>query len=136
MLDLVYITKPGAYRAEPLPRLGYSNHISELLIPAYKLLIRRSRPATKRGRPGQKEPSLPTRTVLNAVTGTFLGRQQLPMAPLTWMSTWHQLLALSASALMTSLSSRPSPHTQTKAVDDCRGTCTAESQRHSLQSRR
>ncbi|KAK3544427.1 hypothetical protein QTP86_011168 [Hemibagrus guttatus] len=46
-LDLVYTNIPGAYRAEPRPHLGYSDHISVMLIPAYRPLIRRSKPVLK-----------------------------------------------------------------------------------------
>ncbi|KAK2878201.1 hypothetical protein Q8A73_012383 [Channa argus] len=46
-LDLVYTNIPGAYRAEPRPHLGYSDHISVMLIPAYRPLVRRSKPFLK-----------------------------------------------------------------------------------------
>ncbi|KAK3519702.1 hypothetical protein QTP70_001713 [Hemibagrus guttatus] len=42
-LDLVYRNIPGMYRAEPCPQLGYSDHISVMLIPAYRPLIRCSK---------------------------------------------------------------------------------------------
>ena len=44
MLHLVYTTIPCAYWAEPRHHLGYSDHISFKLIPAYRPLVRRSRP--------------------------------------------------------------------------------------------
>ena len=47
MLHLAYTTIPGAYLAEPCPHLGYSDHISIKLIPAYRPLVRRSRLANK-----------------------------------------------------------------------------------------
>ena len=47
MLDLVYTTIPGAYQAEPHPNFVYSDHISVKLIPAYRPLVRHSRPANK-----------------------------------------------------------------------------------------
>ncbi|KAK3533297.1 hypothetical protein QTP70_015171 [Hemibagrus guttatus] len=47
MLDLVYINIPGAYRAEPRLHLGYSDHISVMLIPAYRPLVNRSKPVLK-----------------------------------------------------------------------------------------
>uniref|UniRef100_A0A1A8GH13 Reverse transcriptase domain-containing protein n=1 Tax=Nothobranchius korthausae TaxID=1143690 RepID=A0A1A8GH13_9TELE len=47
MLDLVYTNIPGAYRAEPRPHLGYSDHISVMLIPAYRPLVKRSKPVLK-----------------------------------------------------------------------------------------
>lgn len=46
-LDLVYTNIRGAYRAEPRPHLGYSDHISVMLIPAYRPLVRRSKPVLK-----------------------------------------------------------------------------------------
>ncbi|KAK3512077.1 hypothetical protein QTP70_030370, partial [Hemibagrus guttatus] len=46
-LDLVYTNIPGAYRAEPRPHLGYSDHISVMLIPAYRPLVRCSKPVLK-----------------------------------------------------------------------------------------
>ncbi|KAK3530008.1 hypothetical protein QTP86_009388 [Hemibagrus guttatus] len=42
-LDLVYTNIPGVYRAEPCPHLGYSDHVSFMLIPAYRPLIRCSK---------------------------------------------------------------------------------------------
>ncbi|KAI4878303.1 hypothetical protein NFI96_003285 [Prochilodus magdalenae] len=49
-LDLVYTNIPSAYRAEPRPHLGYSDHISVMLIPAYRPLLRRSKPVLKQVR--------------------------------------------------------------------------------------
>ncbi|KAK3528893.1 hypothetical protein QTP70_012063 [Hemibagrus guttatus] len=46
-LDLVYTNIPGMYRAEPRPHLGYSDHISVMLISAYRPLIRCSKPILK-----------------------------------------------------------------------------------------
>ncbi|GAA6075769.1 piezo-type mechanosensitive ion channel component 1-like, partial [Tachysurus ichikawai] len=46
-LDLVYTNIPSAYRAEPRPHLGYSDHITVMLIPAYRPLVRRSKPVLK-----------------------------------------------------------------------------------------
>ncbi|KAK2919151.1 hypothetical protein Q8A73_003522 [Channa argus] len=46
-LDLVYTNIRGAYRAEPHPHLGYSDHISVMLIPAYRPLVRCSKPVLK-----------------------------------------------------------------------------------------
>ncbi|KAK3548250.1 hypothetical protein QTP70_005817 [Hemibagrus guttatus] len=42
-LDLVYTNIPGTYRAEPSPHLGYSDHISVMLILAYRPLVRSSK---------------------------------------------------------------------------------------------
>ncbi|KAK3550790.1 hypothetical protein QTP70_005470 [Hemibagrus guttatus] len=42
-LDLDYTNIPSAYCAEPRPHLSYSDHISVMLIPAYRQLIRRSK---------------------------------------------------------------------------------------------
>ncbi|KAK3547969.1 hypothetical protein QTP70_001637 [Hemibagrus guttatus] len=46
-LDLVYTNIPRTYHVEPRPHLGYSDHISVMLIPAYTPLIRHSKPVLK-----------------------------------------------------------------------------------------
>ncbi|KAL0159079.1 hypothetical protein M9458_047155, partial [Cirrhinus mrigala] len=46
-LDFVYTTNKNAYRAEPHPDLGYSDHISVMLIPAYRLLLKLTKPVQK-----------------------------------------------------------------------------------------
>ncbi|KAK3570548.1 hypothetical protein QTP86_022084 [Hemibagrus guttatus] len=79
VLDLVYTNIPGVYCAEPAPHLGYSDHISVLLVPAYRPLVRHSKPVRNWLKPCQKEPSLHFRTVLSALTGTCSGRLQ-PMS--------------------------------------------------------
>ncbi len=38
-LDFVYTTEKNAYKAVPPPHLGYSDHISVMLIPAYRPLL-------------------------------------------------------------------------------------------------
>ncbi|KAK3510441.1 hypothetical protein QTP70_006851 [Hemibagrus guttatus] len=43
MMDLVYTNIPGAYCTEPCPHLGYSDHISVMLIPAYRPLVRHTK---------------------------------------------------------------------------------------------
>ncbi|KAI4893321.1 hypothetical protein NFI96_028477 [Prochilodus magdalenae] len=52
-LDLVYTNIPSTYRAEPRPYLEYSDHISVMLIPAYRPLVRRSKPVLKQLRTWQ-----------------------------------------------------------------------------------
>ncbi len=46
-LDLVYTTEKKAYKAAPRPNLGYSDHISVMLIPAYKPLLKLAKPVQK-----------------------------------------------------------------------------------------
>ncbi|KAI2646667.1 hypothetical protein H4Q32_027929 [Labeo rohita] len=46
-LDLVYTTVKNAYKAEPRPHLGYSDHISVMLIPAYRPLLKLTKPVQK-----------------------------------------------------------------------------------------
>ncbi|KAK3525573.1 hypothetical protein QTP70_000457 [Hemibagrus guttatus] len=48
-----YTNIPGAYRAESRPHLGYSDHISVILIPACRPLIRRSKTVLKQVRTWQ-----------------------------------------------------------------------------------
>lgn len=45
--DLVDTTVKNAYRAEPRPHLGYSDHISVMLIPAYRPLFKCAKPDQK-----------------------------------------------------------------------------------------
>ncbi|KAK1796835.1 hypothetical protein P4O66_000923 [Electrophorus voltai] len=42
-LDLVYTNISGAYRAVPRPHLGYSDHMSVMLITPYRPIVRRSK---------------------------------------------------------------------------------------------
>ncbi|KAI4898267.1 hypothetical protein NFI96_029825 [Prochilodus magdalenae] len=51
-LDLVYTNIPSVYLPEPRPHLGYSDHISVMLIPAYRPLVRRLKPVLKQVRTG------------------------------------------------------------------------------------
>ncbi|XP_062394808.1 ribonuclease inhibitor-like isoform X2 [Sardina pilchardus] len=46
-LDCVYTNIHGAYRAFPRPQLGLSDHVSLLLAPTYRPLLRRTRPTKK-----------------------------------------------------------------------------------------
>ncbi len=46
-LDFVYTTEKNAYKAEPRPYLGYSDHISVMLIPAYRPLLKLAKPVQK-----------------------------------------------------------------------------------------
>ncbi len=46
-LDFVYTTVKHAYKAEPRPHLGYSDHISVMLIPVYRPLLKLARPVQK-----------------------------------------------------------------------------------------
>lgn len=89
-LDLVYTNIPGAYRAEPRPHLCYSDHITIMLIPAYRPLVRRSKPVLKQVKHGQQQPPLLFRTVLNALIGICSGRLQPTATTSTWRNTQHQ----------------------------------------------
>ncbi len=46
-LDFVYTTVKNAYKAVPRPHLGYSDHISVMLIPAYRPLLKLAKPVQK-----------------------------------------------------------------------------------------
>ncbi len=46
-LDFVYTTGKNAYKAEPRPHLVYSDHISVMLIPAYRPLLKLAKPVQK-----------------------------------------------------------------------------------------
>ncbi len=47
MLDFVYTTVKNAYKAALRPHLGYSDHISVMLIPAYRPLLKLAKPVQK-----------------------------------------------------------------------------------------
>ncbi|XP_049589638.1 uncharacterized protein [Syngnathus scovelli] len=49
-LDLVYSAQKGAFKATPLPHLGLSDHLTVLLLPAYRQLVKASRPVRRRVR--------------------------------------------------------------------------------------
>ncbi|KAL0153373.1 hypothetical protein M9458_051292 [Cirrhinus mrigala] len=46
-LDFVYTTQRGAYKAFPLPHLGASDHITVMLMPAYRPLVKVTKPVRK-----------------------------------------------------------------------------------------
>ncbi|GAA6231470.1 uncharacterized protein LOC109141784 [Lates japonicus] len=46
-LDRVYTNKKDAYRAVPRPHLGFSDHISIMLVPAYRPLLRHHTPTQR-----------------------------------------------------------------------------------------
>ncbi len=46
-LDFVYTTQRGAYKALPLPHLGTSDHITVMLIPAYRPIVKVTKPVHK-----------------------------------------------------------------------------------------
>ncbi len=46
-LDFVYTTVKYAFKAEPRPHLGYSDHISVMLTPAYRPLLKLAKPVQK-----------------------------------------------------------------------------------------
>ncbi len=46
-LDFVYATVKHVYKAEPRPHLGYSDHISVMLIPPYRPLLKLAKPVQK-----------------------------------------------------------------------------------------
>ncbi len=46
-LDIVYTTVKNAYKAEPHPHHGYFDHISVMLFPVYRPLLKLSKPVQK-----------------------------------------------------------------------------------------
>lgn len=47
ILDHVYTNVDNAYKNLPCPHLGLSDHLSQLMVPAYKPLINRIKPTSK-----------------------------------------------------------------------------------------
>lgn len=54
-LDLVYTNIPGVYQAKSLPHIGYSDHITVMLFPRGRLLIRCSKLVLKQLRTWPEE---------------------------------------------------------------------------------
>lgn len=72
-LDCVYTNK--AYRAFPFLHLGWSDHLSLFLTPAYHPIIKRHPPTIKAKKSGHMGHPLSYRTALNALTeGCFTMR--------------------------------------------------------------
>ncbi len=46
-MDFVYTTEKNVYKAVPRPHLGHSDHISVMLIPAYRPLLKLTKPVQK-----------------------------------------------------------------------------------------
>lgn len=49
-LDMAYTNIKDAYRAAPRPHLGSSDHVSVMLIPAYKPLLIKEKPTIRQVR--------------------------------------------------------------------------------------
>jgi len=47
ILDLVYTTPKGAYKAIPLPHIGLSDHNTVMLMPAYRQRVKANKPVRK-----------------------------------------------------------------------------------------
>ncbi len=71
-LDFVYTTVKNAYKAEPRPHLGYSDHISVMLIPAYRPLLKLAKPVQNTSQFGQRMLLQHYMTDFSAQTGTCL----------------------------------------------------------------
>ncbi len=86
-LDFVYTTGKNAYKAEPRPHLGYSDHISVMLIPAYRPLLKLAKPVQKLITIWPMMLPQHYRTAFIAQTGTCLKRQPPTTTTQTCMST-------------------------------------------------
>ncbi len=74
-LDFVYTTVKHAYKPNPAPHLGYSDHISVMLIPAYRPLLNWPNRFQSRSRYGQTMLPQHCRTASRTQTGTCLKRR-------------------------------------------------------------
>ncbi len=86
-LDFVYTTEKNAYKAVPRPHLGYSDHISVMLIPAYRPLLKLTKPVQKLITIGQRMLPQHYRTAFSAQTGTCLKRRPPTTTTQTCRST-------------------------------------------------
>ncbi len=112
-LDFVYTTVKHAYKAEPRPHLGYSDHISVMLIPAYRPLLKLAKPVQKQITVWPDMLPQHCRTASRTQTGTCLKRRPPIITIQTCRNTLKLWLLTSNTALMMWQSPRPSPHVQT-----------------------
>ncbi len=92
-LDFVYTTQRGAYNALPLPHLGASDHITVMLMPAYRPLVKVIKPIHNRYKCGRKGRQRHFKTVSTPLTGICLSR--LPHTTILQTSKSTQRLSLS-----------------------------------------
>ncbi len=79
-LDFVYTTQRGAYKALPLPHLGASDHITVMLMPAYRPLVKVIKPIhNSTPLTGICLSRLPHTTILQTSKSTL--RLSLPTSP-------------------------------------------------------
>ncbi len=105
-LDFVYTTVKNAYKAEPSPDLRYSDHISVMLIPVY-------RPLLKLAKPVQKHITVWPDNATSALQDCFQDTDWNMFKETTTQtcrSTLKLWLLTSKTALMMWQSPRPSPH--------------------------
>ncbi len=86
-LDFVYTTEKNAYKAVPRPHLGQSDHISVMLIPAYRPLLKLTKPVQNSSQFGQMMLPRHYRTAFSAQTGTCLKRRPPTTTTQTCRST-------------------------------------------------
>ncbi len=94
-LDFVYTTQRGAYKALPLPHLGASDHITVMLMPAHRPLVKVINQYTSRYKCGRKGRQRHFKTVSTPLTGICLNRLPHTTTPQTSKST--QRLSLPTS---------------------------------------
>ncbi len=113
-LYFVYTAVKSAYKAEPRPHLGCSDHISVMLIPAYRPLLKLAKPVQKQIKvwPDNATSALQdcfqdTDWSMFKEAATYNNHTDLRSILKLWLLT-------SKSALMMWQSPRPSPHVQTR----------------------
>ena len=74
-LDLVYTSHKGAYKASPLPHIGLSDHITVMLMPAYRPRVKVENRFGKRFQCGRMDQGVLFRTVLRQQTGACSSKQ-------------------------------------------------------------
>ncbi len=99
-LDFVYTTQRGAYKALPLPHLGASDHITVMLMPAYRPLVKVIKPIHKQIQVWPEGSSEALQDCLTPLTGICLSRLPHTTILQTSKSTLRLSLPTSPSALM------------------------------------
>ncbi len=99
-LDFVYTTQRGAYKALPLPHLGASDHITVMLMPAYRPLVKAIKPVHKQIQVWPEGSSEALQDCLTLLTGICLSRLPHITILQTSKSTQRLSLPTSPSVLM------------------------------------
>ncbi len=114
-LDFVYTTGKNAYKAEPRPHLGYSDHISVMLIPAYRPLLKLAKPVQKLITIWPNDATSTLQDCFQCTDWNMFKEAATYNNHTDLHEYTETVTAYIKSALMMWQSPRPSPHVQTRS---------------------